>query len=493
MNAHADVRADVDAAATIIAAFNRRTPGSKAAAAENRRFLSDKSSIGMAFSPQIKEALYPIVATGAEGAHLTDVDGNRYVDILMGLGTNLFGHNPPFIRQAIEAQLAKGFPMGPQSDLTGETASIFCQLTGKDRVTFSNTGTEAVGTALRIACAATGRQTVAIFTGSYHGHQDQVLGLATRLEYVRRGGLSRRGPAWLSFIQPLLKRIILTRAVPGFPGIPSSSVKDVLLLEYGNPRSLDIIRRNASKLAAVLVEPVQSRNLELQPREFLHELRNVTERGGVALIFDEMISGFRVAQGGAQAHFGVEADIATYGKIAGGGLPLSLIAGSNRFMDLVDGGQWSYGDASIPTVRPTFFAGTYCRHPLALAAARATAHHMLESGPELQQNLSARTTLLVERLNASLQSFGLPVTFTSFGSFFGIAPNSSTISQHAIGLFSLLLLTAGIHLRGGDKGGFLSTAHTQTDIDAIHDAIVQSLQSLAGNGLLSTINGKQTP
>lgn len=493
MNLHTDLRDDIDVTRAIIDSFNRRTTGSKKAAAENRHFLSDKSSIGMAFSPQMKEALYPVVATAAEGPYLTDIDGNRYVDILMGLGTNLFGHNPPFIRAAIEQQLAKGFPMGPQSDLTGETAEMFCQLTGKDRITFSNTGTEAVATALRIARAATGRKTIAIFTGSYHGHHDQVLGFASRLEYMRRGGLARqRPPIWLSAIQPFLKRIMLTRAIPGFPGIPASALKDVLLLEYGNPRSLEIIAKKANQLAGVLVEPVQSRNLELQPREFLHTLRDITAQSGTALIFDEMISGFRVAQGGAQAHFGVEADLATYGKIAGGGMPLSLIGGSNRFMDFVDGGRWSYGDASVQSVSPTFFAGTYCRHPLALAAARASAQHMLESGPILQQELNQRTTMLVEKLNASLQSHALPVAFTSFGSFFGMAASRSNISQHATGLFSLLLLSAGIHLRGGDKGGFLSTAHTQADIDTIHDAIVQSLQSLAGFGLLSSHNGKQT-
>lgn len=492
MNAHKDPRSAVDATAAIIANFNQRTAKSKQAAAGNRRFLSDKSSIGMAFSPAMKEALYPVVATEADGAYLTDLDGNRHVDILMGLGTNLFGHNPPFIRTAIEEQLARGFPMGPQSDLAGETAELFCRLTGKERVTFSNTGTEAVSAAIRIARAATGRNTIAVFTGSYHGHQDQVLGFATRLEYMRRGGLAKTASGPLSAIRPLLQRLMLTRAVPGFPGIPASAVKDVLLLEYGNPRSLDIIRRKAGRLAAVLVEPVQSRNLEFQPREFLHELRDITTRGGVALIFDEMISGFRVAQGGAQEHFGVQADIATYGKIAGGGLPLSLIAGSNRFMDHVDGGRWSFGDASTQTVRPTFFAGTYCRHPLALAAARASARHMLESGPVLQHDLNVRTGALVARINASLSASALPVTFTSFGSFFGIATSRSTISPQAIGLFSLLLLTAGIHLRGGDKGGFLSTAHSDADIDTIHDAIVQSLQSLAGFGLLSSIHGKKT-
>lgn len=156
MNIHNNPGTATDPIAAIVTDFNLKTPGSKRAAAYNRDFLSDKSSIGLPFTMQTKEALYPIVASHAEGAYLQDVDNNRYVDILMGLGTNLFGHNPSFIRTAIEAQLAKGFALGPQSDLAGETAELFCRITGKDRVTFSNTGTEAVQTAMRIARAATG-------------------------------------------------------------------------------------------------------------------------------------------------------------------------------------------------------------------------------------------------------------------------------------------------------------------------------------------------
>ncbi|NTB56814.1 aminotransferase class III-fold pyridoxal phosphate-dependent enzyme [Agrobacterium tumefaciens] len=451
------------AAAAIITAFNRKTEKSKAASARNQRVLSDKSSIGAPFSLLAKEAFYPIVVQNAEGAYLRDIDGNRYVDVLMGMGINLFGHNPPFIRAAIEAQLDRGFALGPQSDLAGETAELFCKLTGKDRVTFTNTGTEAVMTALRISRAATGRRRVAMFIGSYHGHSDQVLNRIA-------------GPD-----DP--------RAVPAFPGISPASAEDVLLLPYDDQCALETLEREGETLAAVLVEPVQSRNIDVQPRAFLHMLRDVTQRTGAVLLFDEMISGFRVAPGGAQAHFGIEADLATYGKIAGGGLPLALIAGNTRLMNHIDGGPWSFGDDSVPPVQPTFFAGTYCRHPLALAAARAVAVHMLEQGPALQEGLNARTRALVDRLNKSLAAAQLPVVFTQFGSFFSVAVNRSRIPPLALGLLSLELLTAGIHLRGGDKGGFLSTAHSDDDIAAIHDAILTGLQSLAGFGLFPLTDG----
>ena len=140
---------------------------------------------------------------------------------------------------------------------------------------------------------------------------------------------------------------------------------------YGSPKALETIAARGGELAAVLVEPVQSRRPELQPREFLKELRRLTAASGTALIFDEVVTGFRVAPGGAQAFFDVRADLATYGKVVGGGLPIGVVAGRREYMDALDGGGWSFGDASFPDVGVTFFAGTFVRHPLALAAAVA--------------------------------------------------------------------------------------------------------------------------
>ncbi|MEM1278944.1 MAG: aminotransferase class III-fold pyridoxal phosphate-dependent enzyme, partial [Cyanobacteria bacterium P01_H01_bin.152] len=258
----------------------------------------------------------------------------------------------------------------------------------------------------------------------------------------------------------------------------SATAKDVLVLEYGNPKSLDVIKSQRSRLAAVLVEPVQSRCPELQPREFLHQLRDLTQATGTTLIFDEMVTGFRVHPGGAQAHFGIRADLATYSKIAGGGLPLSIIAGQAKFMDHIDGGPWQFGDDSAPQIPTTFFAGTFCKHPLSLAAARAALQHLQTEGPELQATLNQRTADLVERLNAFTTSAKLPVRFTRFGSFFAIALTQSQISPTALNLISYHLLNQGIHLRGGDKGGFLSTAHTPADIDAIYTGFCQALTML---------------
>lgn len=211
----------------------------------------------------------------------------------------------------------------------------------------------------------------------------------------------------------------------------------------------------------------------------------MTAASGAALIFDEMISGFRVAPGGAQEHFGVRADLAAYGKIAGGGLPLSLIAGAARFMDGVDGGQWRFGDDSVPEAPTTFFAGTYARHPLSLTAALAVARILKAEGPALQQRLNATTADLVERLNGTMDEQGLPVRFASFGSFFAIASSQSRMTPEATALLSLMLLTRGVHLRPGDRGGFLSTAHGATELETIHSHFTQCLAELADGGVLA--------
>ncbi len=464
---------------SIIERYTQRTSKSKQFAANHHSLLADKSSIGSNFSPETKEMCYPVVAARSQGSRLWDIDGNEYIDILMGLGTYLFGHNPPFIQAAISEQLQTGMAIGPQSERVGIVAQLVSDLTGMERVTFSNTGTEAVMTAVRIARTATRRSKIAVFTNSYHGHFDAALMRAPFSEYARKKAVrvtSRK--TWLAPLNWLLQQQLNTRAVPAALGIPAATARDVIVLEYGNPKSLAVIKAQHRNLAAVLVEPVQSRCPELQPREFLQELRDLTHVHNIALIFDEMVTGFRIHPGGAQAHFGIQADIVTYSKIAGGGLPLSIIAGTARFMNYIDGGPWYYGDNSTPQVPTTFFAGTFCKHPLALATAQAALSHIKDSGPSLQKELTQKTVNLVSRLNEFTSSASLPVQFTQFGSFFAIALTHSKIPPLAVNLLSYHLLNRGIHLRSGDKGGFLSTAHTEEDIDAIYTAFKEGLMAL---------------
>lgn len=469
----------------LVEAFTARTPRSKQLAAQYRPVFADKSSIGLRFAPDIKEICYPLVVDRAAGAQLWDVDGNAYTDILLGLGLNLFGHNPPFVREALLAQLERGFAIGAQHPLVGETAALVAALTGAERVCFSNTGTEAVMTAIRIARAHTRRPCIVTFTNSYHGHHDSALMRAPVAEYARKRLIEKaQGRPWLAPLAAVARTFGSSGAVPAFPGVSAAAAREVLVLEYGHPRSLDVIRRRARDIAAVLVEPVQSRAPELQPREFLQQLRTLTAERGIVLVFDEMVTGFRVHPGGAQAHFGVQADLATYSKIAGGGLPLSVIAGRAACMDHIDGGSWQYGDDSAPRTATTFFAGTFTKHPLSLVASHALLSRLQAEGPALQQRLNACTQALVQRLNSHLAAAGMPVMFTDFGSFFAIAASRSRLPERARQLLSFHLLLRGVHLRAGDVGGFLSTEHGPAEIDHVFTAFTDSFAALRDGGLI---------
>ncbi len=438
--------------------YNQRTPKSKQIAQQNRSFFADhKASI--IFTMPFKEICYPIVGDRSYGSKIWDIDGNEYLDFSMGYGVNLFGHNPPFIKQAIAKQLDRGIHLGLGSEIACEVAQMICQLTKMERVALSNTGTEAVMTAIRLARTATNRHKIALFSGSYHGHFDGTL--------VKR-------------------KIVdgISQTLPLAPGISASMIEDVLVLDYGNPRSLDLIEKHQHELAAVLVEPVQTSNPQLLPQEFLQQLRQLTKKAEIVLIFDEMVTGFRIHPGGAQAWFNIEADLATYGKIVGGGMPIGVIAGKAAYMDGIDGGMWNYGDASYPQVQKTFFAGTYCKHPLAMATAHAVLKELKSQGVFLQQQLNQRTFRLVETLNAYFVQERLPLKIVHFGSLFAVEFTDDCASQNIAGLLLYYnLIHKGILFR--EMGGFLATAHTDEDIDYLIEAIKKSLSELTEAGFVA--------
>ena len=287
-----------------------RTPGSKAYTTAHRPHFADPRTVS-GFRPALKEITYPIVVNRSKGARMWDVDGNEYIDLACGFGSSFFGHSANFINDALKAQLELGVEIGAQHPLAGEVARLIAEMTGMDRVALCNTGSEAVLGATRLARTVTGNSLIVMFNGAYHGIFDEVI--------------VRGSPSGRSF--------------PAASGIPPEAVANTLILDYGTEASLRVIRERAADLAAVLVEPVQSRRPDFQPKEFLTDLRAVTAQAGCALIFDEVITGFRISPGGAQEHFGIRADLATYGKIIGGGMPIGAIAGIPRFMDGLDGGM----------------------------------------------------------------------------------------------------------------------------------------------------------
>ncbi|HEX3083642.1 MAG TPA: aminotransferase class III-fold pyridoxal phosphate-dependent enzyme, partial [Pyrinomonadaceae bacterium] len=414
------------------------------------RLADNRASAGFRFS--VKEMLYPIIGHRSHGSRIWDVDGNEYLDLTMGFGVNLFGHNPPFVTEAIAEQFALGMQLGPQSELAGEVAELVCEFTGMDRAVFVNSGTEAVMTAVRLARTATGRKKVVVFAGSYHGTFDGVLGKP------KSDGCE---------------------AEPIAPGVPPSMVQDVVVLDYGDPRSLDIIRKIGHECACVLVEPVQSRRPDLQPRQYLRDLRMLASELDIALIFDEVITGFRVAPGGAQEVFGVKADLATYGKVLGGGMPIGAVAGTTRFLDGIDGGHWSYGDASYPGATTTFFAGTFCKHPLTMAAARAVLKHLRAQGPSLQRELNDRTLGFSATLNTFFEKEDVPLRISNFGSLFRFSYANN------LDLLFYNLLDRGIYVWEG-RNCFLSTAHSKQDVDTIVGAVQDTICQLKADGILES-------
>jgi amino acid adenylation domain-containing protein len=439
--------------------YSARFPGSKTHTQEHREVHADPRTAA-GFRAEWKELTFPIVAARAKGAHIEDVDGNRLVDLVNGFGQTAFGHSPDFVAEAVARQMERGFPIGPQADLAGPTARRFARMVGHERVTFCNTGSEAVMAAMRLARAVTGRQRIVVFAQDYHGQFDEVL--------VK--GRARGEPA----------------ALPLAPGIPRDSVANMVVLTYGDPASLDWIRDNGAELAAVVVEPVQSRAPEHRPADFLRELREITRTSGSALVVDEVVTGFRTHARGMQGVWGIEADMATYGKVVGGGMPVGVLAGKARFMDALDGGQWAFGDDSTPQVPPTFFAGTFVRHPLVVAAVDAVLDHLERKGDELWQATAERTGELAARMNAALAARGLPDLVKQYSSWFVIK-----VSQHdprATLLFPLMRLE-GVHVLDGFCG-FLTTAHGAEECDRILAAFETALDALQGVGILAPADGR---
>ncbi|MCU1323501.1 MAG: putative linear pentadecapeptide gramicidin synthetase LgrB [Acidobacteriaceae bacterium] len=432
--------------------YNTRTRRSKEYAATYRAVLADnRASIG--FRLATKELVYPIVGTRSEGVRLWDLDDNEYIDFTLGFGVHFFGHRPGFIVDAVEDQLENGFHLGPQSDLAGPAAKLVCELTDMDRVAFCNTGSEAVMTAIRIARTVTQRNRIVLFRNSYHGCFDGVLARPTFDE----GEL---------------------RSLPVAPGTPQGMVDDVAVLQYGADEALSYIEQNAQNIAAVLVEPIQSRNIEFQPRLFLKQLRATTTKLGIALIFDETITGFRLEQKGAQGFFGIVADLAIYGKLIGGGFPIGIVAGKAFLMDAIDGGSWSFGDDSFPEKSQTFFAGTFCKHPLAMAAVCAVASHLKKEGPNLQAELNARAARLVNRLRSVIATANAPIRITTCCSLFQFHVDGNDIFAS---LLFAHLVQHGMYIWEG-RGCFLSTSHSDEDCDKLVRALADTLSELRSAG-----------
>ena len=429
-------------------AYSARTAGSKALANTQRKHLSDARSIS-GFRVDWKEMVYQIAGAGSKGTRIWDVDGNEYLDVTSGFGCNLLGYAIDEVKEAVKQQVDQGFELGTLSPLAKEAAEVIHDLTGMDRVTFTNTGSEALSAAVRAARAITGKERIAVFYDEYHGIADELL------VNIRR---NKDGS---------------TSTVPTSPGIPQFLVDNVLVLEWDDPDYMQKLRDNADDLAALIIEPVQNRNPALQTHHDFAAIRALTKDENIALIFDEMITGFRLHPGGAQAYFDVEADMCCYGKIVSAGMPLAVLAGRGEWLDCFDGGPWQFGDDSFPEAGVIFFGGTYTRHPLSLAGTLAGLKKIQQLPLDAYTALNARCDRLALELNTFMLSRGYPARFENRASIFNLKFNDDNAFSR---LIFWQLRHRGILIY--DRPFFISMLHTDEEFEQFKRAVEESVIAL---------------
>jgi amino acid adenylation domain-containing protein len=444
-------RAHID---DLVARYTAKTRKSKELTAHYRPYHADPRTAS-GFNRAWKELVYQIVTTRSKGSRLLDVDGNEYIDILNGFGPGFLGHGADMVVEAVHNQLDEGFEVGPQSLAAMEAAQLFCEVTGNDRASFVCTGSEAVYAAMRLARTCTGRDRIVMFARDYHGNFDEVL--------VRPVN-SKAGP----------------KTMPLAPGIPRDAVKNVVVLPYGTPEAMEYIRAHAHELAAVMVEPVQSRRPEFRPEEFIREVRRVTRKAGALFIFDEVVTGFRFGPRGAQDYYGVDADLVTYGKVVGGGMPVGVVSGKAQYMDTFDGGQWQYGDDSFPDAPVTFFAGTFVRHPLAMAALKSMLTFFKSQPDFFWKTVNAKGDALAGTLDRWFAENDMPFAMPNCGSLMYLRTDED---QKYGGLLGANIRARGVFFLEGFPS-YMTAAHDDEDIDYVIEAVKDSALSMRRDGLL---------
>ena len=379
----------------------------------------------------------------ARGAAVWDVDDNQYVDYLASWGPLIAGHAHPGVVAAIQEAATRGTSYGAPTESEVELATLIQQaFPSLDLVRFVNSGTEATMTALRLARAFTQRDLILKFDGGYHGHADGLL--------VQAGS----GP--------------LTLGQPDSPGVPSSSASQTLSVAYNDLAAVrDAFAAHPRQIAAIIVEPVAG-NMGVVPPEpgFLEHLREMTREAGTLLIFDEVITGFRVAIGGAQQRFGVRPDLTCLGKIVGGGLPVGAYGGRAEIMQLVS------------PLGPVYQAGTLSGNPLAMAAGLATLRLLTEPG--VYEHLERLASRLADGLGDAAERAGVAYTSNRVGSMFTGFFTAQPVTDYATAKlantrryarFFHAMLDRGVYLAPSQfEAGFVSLAHTDADIDATLNA-----------------------
>ncbi|MGM0564015.1 MAG: glutamate-1-semialdehyde 2,1-aminomutase [Pseudomonadota bacterium] len=386
----------------------------------------------------------PVFVERAEGACFFDSDGRRFIDYVGSWGPMILGHAHPAVIEAVREAAGRGLSFGAPTEVETRMADKVCELVpSMDMVRMVNSGTEATMTAIRLARGFTGRDKIVKFEGCYHGHSDSLL--------VKAGSGA------------------LTLGVPTSPGVPADCASHTLTLTFNDAEQVrQVFAEMGDEIACIIVEPVAG-NMNCIPPEpgFLEALREVCDESGSVLIFDEVMTGFRVALGGAQARYGVTPDLTTLGKIIGGGMPVGAFGGRREIME------------HISPLGPVYQAGTLSGNPIAMAAGLATLE--LISQPGFHEALEQKTQTLCNGLKAAADSAGIDLTCQSAGAMFGLfftgEDKVSRFDQVAAGdteyfkRFFHALLERGVYLApSAFEAGFVSAAHSDADIQATIDA-----------------------
>lgn len=390
----------------------------------------------------------PVFFKRAAGAYLFDEDDKQYIDYVLSWGPMILGHAYPPVIDAVREKALDGLSFGAPTELETELAQKVCNIIpNMDKVRFVNSGTEATMSAIRLARGVTGRDKIIKFEGCYHGHSDSLL--------VKAGSGA------------------LTFGVPSSPGVPKSLADHTITLNYNDIEQVQrVFSEIGEEVACVIVEPVAGNMNCVPPVDgFLQTLRSVCDASGALLIFDEVMTGFRVHAQGSQSRFNVDADIITLGKVMGGGMPVGAFGGKQHIMD------------QIAPLGPVYQAGTLSGNPVAMAAGLANLEGLTADG--FYENLFAKTDTLVTGLQARANAAGIPFTTNHVGSMFGFfflkeASDNQHITNYQqvmscdierFNKFFHLMLNAGIYLAPASyEAGFMSIAHSDADIQATLDA-----------------------
>jgi glutamate-1-semialdehyde 2,1-aminomutase len=394
----------------------------------------------------------PIFFKSASGAYMTDEDGNQYIELINSWGPMILGHAHPLIEKAVRKAMKNSFSFGAPTRREVEMAELICSMVPSiEQVRMVNSGTEATMSAIRVARGFTGRNKVIKFDGCYHGHGDSFL--------IAAGSGA------------------ITMGTPDSPGVTPGTAQDTLIARFNDLKSVQaLIDANPGEIAAIIVEPVAGNmGCVLPKKKFLPGLRQLCDEHGIVLIFDEVMTGFRLAPGGAQQLFGVTPDMTTLGKIIGGGLPVGAYGGKKEIMDYVS------------PAGPVYQAGTLSGNPMAMAAGYAMLSYLNEH-PEIYEHLELLTQLLVRGMRKELDKLGLPYTINHIGSMCTLFftdrevrdfDDAKTADLALFRQYFHKMLEQGVYLAPSQfESLFLSAALTSYDIEYVVSAHKKALKAL---------------